>query len=103
MDKKLIQDRIKALKMTLEKDISKKDWEKKEIKNQMEFNALSEFEGKLDEVEDVSGNFYVDKAFDDEYKEDEFFEEINELSDTINNKKKRYQKQKNIMIFNLTN
>ena len=93
-DKKLIQDRIKALKMILEKDISKKDWEKKEIKNQMEFNALSEFEGKLDEVEDVSGNFYVDKAFDDEYKEDEFFEEINELSDTINNKKKRYQKQK---------
>lgn len=93
-DNKLIKDRIKALKMILEKDISPKDWEKKEIDTQIEFEALSEFEGKLDEVEDVSGNYYVDKAFADEDKEDEFFEEIKELSDTINNKKSRYQKQK---------
>lgn len=93
-DKKFIQERIKALKMTLSKDVSKEQWEQNEIDNQVEFEELSKFENKLDEVEDISHEVYVDKAFDDEDKENEFFEDIKEATDTINNKKNRYQKQK---------
>ena len=97
-DKKFIQDRIKALNMALdaqkEKEVKAGDWKKNEIDSQIEFEELSKFENKLDEVEDISHEVYVDKAFDDEDKENEFFEDIKEASDTINSKKKRYQKQK---------
>ena len=66
-----------------------------EIENDIEFDNLSKFENHLTKLDDVSHNYFVDKAFDnDEKKQEEFFEEVNELGDNINKKKKRYQKQK---------
>ena len=97
-DKKFIQDRIKALNMALdaqkEKEVKAGDWKKNEIDSHIEFEELSKFENKLDEVEDISHEVYVDKAFDDEDKENEFFEDIKEASDTINSKKKEVSKTK---------
>jgi len=66
-----------------------------EIENDIEFDNLSKFQNNLTELEDVSHNTFVDKAFDnDEKKENEFFEEVEEIGDNINEKKIRYQKQK---------
>ena len=66
-----------------------------DIENDIEFNNLSKFQNNLTELEDVSHNTFVDKAFDnDEKKENEFFEDVEEIGDNINDIKIRYQKQK---------